>query len=247
MKVQNIIYQGEDELKAFIENEEIKDNNLLVQIFTGVCNKSFIKKVTASIKSLLPRATIIGTTTAGEIINGEARENETVISFSSFSRTRLESSFISGNGEDSFELGRKLGRELISDSTKAIIMFSDWSNIQDGVLDGLNSIDDSVVIAGGKAGDNFEFAFKNNYIFLNERVSAHGLVGVALNSSRLKVYSDYNLGWQKIGKKMQVTKSEGNRVYEIDGKSAAISMRSIWAKKLPNDCLRLPGRNFHSS
>ncbi len=244
MKVRNIIYQGKDKLKTFIKNEEITDENLLIQVFTGVCKKSFIEKTTAAIKSLLPRATIIGTTTAGEIINGEARENETVISFTSFSSTRLEGSFIPCNGEDSFEMGIKMGRELISDSTRAIIVFSDWSNIQDGVLDGLSSIDDSVVIAGGKAGDNFEFAFKNNYIFLNERVSAHGLVGVALNSSRLKVYSDYNLGWQKIGKKMQVTKSEGNRVYEIDGQSACDIYEKYLGEEIAEQLPQTAGPEF---
>ena len=220
MKVKNTIYQGKDELKKFIKSEGITDQNLLVQVFTGVCKKSFIEKLTVEINTLLPRAIILGTTTAGEIKNGKSREKTTVISFANFSSTSIQASFIPYQGESSFELGKKLGRKLISDSTKAIIMFSDWSNIQDSVLEGLHSIDDSVVIAGGKSGDNFKFDFKNNYIFLNEKVSAHGLVGVALNSSQLKAYSDYNLGWQKIGKKMQVTKSEGNRVYEINGRTA---------------------------
>ncbi len=220
MRVKNVIYRGKDELKKSIENGDITDHKLLVQVFSGVCEKDFIEKIISEIKTLLPQATVIGTTTAGEIIDGEAREETTVISFANFSSTSLQGSYIPYRGENSFELGRKMGRELITDSTKAIILFSDWSNIQDSVVDGLNSVDDSVVIAGGKSGDNFEFTFEHNYIFLNKKVSSHGLVGVALNSRRLNVYSDYNLGWQKIGKEMQITKSEGNRVYEIDGRTA---------------------------
>ncbi len=231
MKLINTCYQDKSQLNKFIQKNNINDENLLIQVFSGTCCRAHISQVLQDIKSLLPRAVVIGTTTAGEIINGKSKDNVTILSFSSFEKTKLKSVYMPYQNEDSFGLGKKLGEKIISDQTKAIILFSDWMNIQDEIVKGIEQIDKNVIIAGGKAGDNFKFEFDNNYIFLNDYISKEGVVAVSLNSKELKVYSDYNLGWKKIGKEMKVTKSDGNIVYEIDNQPAS----DIYAKYLGSD------------
>ncbi|MCK8824030.1 FIST N-terminal domain-containing protein [Fuchsiella alkaliacetigena] len=234
MKMLNTYYQDQENLNKFIEKNELDDNNLLVQVFAGNYNQEHITQLVTELKSLLPEAVVLGTTTGGEIIDGENKEETTVLSFASFKKTSLDSIFLPYNGESSFELGKKIGSELISESTQAIILFSDWVNIKEDLLKGIKAVDSGVIIAGGKAGDNCEFEFKNNRIFLNQKISRTGVVGVALNSQELKVYSDYNLGWQKIGKQMEVTNSQGSRVYTIDNQPAY----DIYAKYLGQDVAR---------
>ncbi|MCK8825871.1 response regulator [Fuchsiella alkaliacetigena] len=219
MKVKSTYYKNKADLKNFIDANNITDERLLIQIFTGICEEKYIYRLLADIESLLPQAIVIGTTTAGEIIEGKNKERSTVLSFTSFNKTNLKAKFIPFE-EDNFIMGKKLAQNLVSETTKVIIFFSDWININDDLLKGIKAVDEQVVIAGGKAGDNFEFEADNIYIFSNGIVSKKGLVAVALDSKELKVYSDYNLGWQRIGKAMEVTSSLGNRVYTIDNQRA---------------------------
>ncbi|MCK8823452.1 FIST N-terminal domain-containing protein [Fuchsiella alkaliacetigena] len=215
MKVKNICYQNKDNLRKFIKNKQIEDRNLLIQVFTGVCERKYITRVVAELNDLLPQAVVIGSTTAGEIMNGKHQEETTVLSFSNFEKTSLQGAAVCHHGvEDCFELGERLGNKLISENTKAIILFSDWINIDEELIKGIEAVNSEVIIAGGRAADNFRF--EDNYIFFNDRILEGGVVGVALNSEKLKVYADYNLGWKLIGKEMEVTKSEGSKVYTID-------------------------------
>ena len=85
MKTINKIYQNKNDLKHFIASSNIKGfQNILLQIFTGVCEVEFIEELVTTIKTLIPHIKIIGTTTCGEICNDEVYENSTILSFSLF-------------------------------------------------------------------------------------------------------------------------------------------------------------------
>ncbi|MCK8824053.1 response regulator [Fuchsiella alkaliacetigena] len=242
MEVRNTYYKNRAALQDFVESNQINDDKLLVQVFIGVCKEDYIRRVIADLKFLLPQAVIIGTTTSGEIINGKNKEETTVLSFTSFKKTSLSSTAIPYQGEDCFEIGKSLGKELISADTKAIILFSDWMNIQDGLVKGIAAVDDQVIIAGGRAADNFRY--EDNYIFLNKRVLSSGVVGVSLNSKELKVFSDYNLGWQKIGKEMEVTKSDQGRVYTIDEQPTYDIYAEYLGEKIASGLPQVTGPEF---
>ena len=63
------------------------------------------------------------------------------------------------------------------------------------------------------AGDNFTFS--GSHTLHGNRVLTGGVV--AIDSRDLKIFHTYNLSWNPIGREMRVTKSEGGRIYEIDG------------------------------
>jgi diguanylate cyclase (GGDEF)-like protein/PAS domain S-box-containing protein len=85
-------------------------------------------------------------------------------------------------------------------------------------LNGITSIDDKVIVAGGHAGDNSNFI--ETLVFTKDDILTHGAVAVSLNSNHLHVHTDYSFNWHPIGNELTITKAEGNRVYTIDGKSA---------------------------
>ncbi len=136
---------------------------MLIQIFTSKNNFEFIKKLLSIFTKHFPKSTLIGSTTDGEICNGKVSTKKTVISFSTFEKTNLEI-YISNKFKNYFEGGKNLAKSLIKDDTKVIISFIDGlrGNGED-FLNGINSVNNNIIISGGLAGDNS--VFKKNLCF----------------------------------------------------------------------------------
>lgn len=230
MKTFSTIYENHYSLNNFIKKNNIDSSKtILVQVFTGVCDYSFINFLLEEIKSLLPGSKIMGTTTAGEIIDCSVTQNKTVISFSVFQNTSLESIFLNNYNND-FQLGVDLANSIISSNTKLILLFSDGLHTNGSeILNGIQSINKDIPVAGGRAGDNGYM--KDTIIFCNEGITNNGVIAVALNSDSLSVYTNDSLCWQPIGKLMTVTKAKKSRVYTIDN----IPAKDIYRKYLGYD------------
>lgn len=71
-----------------------------------------------------------------------------------------------------------------------------------------------VNVNGGMAGD--DFAFKENFVFSNEKSSNNGIVVVAFDADKINMKGRATFGWKPVGTIKTVTKSEGNHVYTID-------------------------------
>ncbi len=218
MKNINTYYTNKKELAAFINDKNIQNSSsLLIQVFSAVADKAFISTLLSELTLLLPDAVIIGATTDGEIMNGRVSSNKVVLSFSQFDHTTLKSTAVThiANGYNS---GQYLAKALIGDDTKLLIAFADglYTNGEE-FLNGITSVDDKVIVAGGHAGDNNHF--KETLVFTKDHIFTQGAVAVTLNSKHLHVHTDYSFNWHPIGNELTITKAEGNRVYTIDGKS----------------------------
>ena len=216
MKLINHIYDCKKTLKECIEDNKVESyhESVLIQLFSSVVDKVFLEELSLLLHRLLPHATIIGTTTAGEIADGKMHDHTTLISFSLFNDVTIRSSYLIS--EDAYSIGEVLATDITTEQTKVVIMFADGLKLNgDLILNGFASAcKESFPIAGGMAGDMM--AFEQTYIIYNDKVFDQGVVAVALESDTLIVNQNYNLSWKPIGKEMIITSSEGNRVYEID-------------------------------
>ncbi|WP_052746030.1 response regulator [Sulfurovum lithotrophicum] len=219
MKTYNTYFTSEQALLEFIEEHHIKDSSsLLIQVFTSKNSEVFITELTTIISTTLPYASLIGSTTDGEIKDGLVSTMQTVISFTIFEKTALKT-YISNDFENYFEGGAKLARDLYEPKTKVIISFIDGlSGNGEDFLNGINSISKEVNVAGGLAGDNA--TFDKTFVFTKDKVLQNGVVGVGLTSEFLNVFTNYSFHWLPIGKSLTITKAVGNRVYTIDDKTA---------------------------
>ena len=88
MKNFNIKYNSIQELEEFfIENNSICDEqNVLIQIFSGIIEQEYLEDLASFLLQQLPNAKIIGTTTDGEIYDGEVHLHSTIISISIFEK-----------------------------------------------------------------------------------------------------------------------------------------------------------------
>ena len=237
MKSINTYYTTKEALNSFVDDKKIKNSSsLLIQIFSAFNDKIFITTLLSELTQLLPDAVIIGSTTDGEIMNGKVSSGKVVLSFTQFEHTTLKAAAI-GHKVNGYYSGQYLAKELISDDTQLLIAFADGLHTNgEEFLNGISSINNNIVVAGGHAGDNFKFV--KTLVFTKEHIFEYGAVAVTLSSKHLHVHTGYNFHWHPIGNELTVTKVDGNRVYTIDGKKAV----DIYAHYLGKDIADgLPG------
>ncbi len=235
MRTLNIIYSDIPNLEKFISINNLKNyNNILLQIFTGVCDKEFIYELVDSIKRLLPHIQIIGTTTSGEIYEGNSLNLSTLLSFSIFENTKVKTFYTDGV-QDSYQMGKNLIKQFnFKKEPKVAITFADGLNTNgEEYIRSFNDYSKKLIIAGGLAGDNE--AFEKTIVFTQDRVLENGAVVALLFNDDLIVHTQASFGWENIGKTMTITKSKKNVVYEIDG----IKAIDVYAKYLGQDIANL--------
>lgn len=125
MQTFNTYYTTKNDLAVFINNNNILDSQkLLCQIFTSQTNQNEILHMVEDINSFFPSCKIIGTTTDGEIMNGNVSSFQTVLSFTIFNETSIEVISLPSN-DNYLETGEKIGKYLDKEDLKLIISFID--------------------------------------------------------------------------------------------------------------------------
>lgn len=216
----NTYYNGYEKLQKFtMDNHDILFNDdsrsVLVQVFCGIYDKEFLTSLLQQICKLVPHTQIIGTTTSGEIMNGEVSGLKTVLSFSIFKQSDIKIAFAEQKDLNSFELGRSIAAALNSKRAKLLILFSTGLTIDaNQLLKGVQLVCPHLPVTGGISGNNY--INKQGFIFCNNGVTDCGVVGVVLEGEQLSINQYYHFCWIPIGKEMTITKADGLRVYTID-------------------------------
>jgi len=99
----------------------------------------------------------------------------------------------------------------------------------------------SVPVTGGLAGDGARF--EKTVVGLDSPPTEGNIVGIGLYGSNLSVGYSHFGGWDPFGPERVVTKSKGNVLYELDGKSALELYKTYLgdkAKDLPGSALLFP-------
>ena len=129
---------------------------------------------------------------------------------------------ITGVKANCAEAGRLLGESVHSklrDDTMSIWLFPDHLSMNyDAFLSSFESglaPDRHIPVFGGGAADNWQF--KKTYQICNDEVLSDSVVCMVM-SGPMTVVSDISHGCSPIGQEREVTKSEGNIVYEIDNR-----------------------------
>lgn len=241
MKFSTIVFHDESRLKQHIvEHGLAHQKALFVQFFDGRNNKQLFEEMASLLSTLLPQATILGSSTAGEIFEGKMYETSVVISFCLFTKTALIPLF---SPSCDFNSGTLLAQKLSSPSIKAAIFFSEGlAGEPEAFLQGIHSLKPELTIAGGAAADYGTFS--QTLISLNGTVYEHGVVGVAFENDSLKIYNAWKLNWNPIGKPLHVTKADKNILYELDGKPILEVIEHYFGadvvKNLPSSIVKFP-------
>lgn len=214
MRLINHRYENPEALKSFIANTITDKCNVFVQLFCGSMDTSLIQSVLDLLASALPNASIIGATTAGEIMNGEMSSGEIILSFSLFEATEITTHYFF---PVDYQQGVDAAHVIVNDRTKLCIAFSEGiSGDSESFLNGFTSVHNGVMVAGGNAGD--DLTFENARIIKDTTIYKQGIVIAVLDSDVLNVHNAFSLNWAQIGKEMTVTNADKSILYEIDGR-----------------------------
>ncbi len=240
----NYKYKNDKLLKEWLlENKISSQKECLVQFFSGTPQRDFMQNIANTLTNALPNAHIIGSTTDGEIVGDEVTSFQTIISVSIFEKTTIKSVYTLYESS-SFDMGKEIASKLDTDDIKAMILFTTGLAINgESFLNGVRDISqDRYVVSGGLAGDNGSFT--QTYIACKDKVIAKGAVGVVLSGEELRVKNSYKFGWEAVGLPMTVTKSEANRVYEINNISVIDIYKKYFgeniSKQLPKIGVEIP-------
>jgi len=191
-----------------------------------------------------PDAAILINSTAGEIIDTEVNDNSLSLTAMAFERTTIKTASVQiAQGGNSYETGKKLGELFDPENLSNVLIISDGQFVNGSELvEGLHTyLPESTIITGGLAGDGSKF--QRTLVGLNEPASEGRVVAVGFYGGNLSVSHGSVGGWDSFGPERLITRSEGNVLYELDGKPALEIYKDYlgeFAKELPSTGLLFP-------
>ncbi len=196
------------------------------------------------LKDRYPQAHLVGCSSAGEILDTEVRDDSVAVTAIYFEKTqvRLVKAQIESMN-DSFSIGHQLAESLPKKDLTHIFVLSDGLQINGSELvHGITqSLPNNVSVTGGLSADGSDF--KETYVIAEEPGQQNRVALVGFYGSHLRIgYSSLG-GWDILGEDHVITKSEGNILYELDGRPALELYK--WyvgdkAKDLPGSGLLYP-------
>ena len=174
-------------------------------------------------KKLLPNAQIIGCTCAGIIGTEGPNEAMKSLAIMAVKGTDFDVSYVENIvGSNSYDVSVELAKELkknILDPNMLLFLASGIDIAADRAIEGIESVFGAETpIIGGTSSDNMKAI--SNYQFIDERIFQRGAILIAFTDPSLSIHSLGSHGFNPVGEPMVVTKSEGNRVYELDNRPA---------------------------
>lgn len=217
----------------------------LVLVF-GARERAYAPQAFEALQAAFAQSVLLGCSTAGEIAGAQVHDASLSVAVACFehSRLALASTDIADAG-DSGAAGRRLAEQLLAagDDLNAVFMLSDGLGVNGtplvaGLAGGLPA---GVMITGGLAGDGRRF--ERSWVLAGRRLGGGQVAAVGLYGRRLQVGSGCAGGWMDFGPERRITRSDGNVLYELDGKPALDLYKSYLgelAQGLPGSALLFP-------
>jgi hypothetical protein len=168
-----------------------------------------------------PNAHVIGCSSAGEIFGSTLADHSLTVAVLRFDKTPLQlSSAEIYSASDSYQAGRKIAKDLMQEDLRAIFILAEGRHVNGSELvRGVNSVlPDDVPITGGLAGDGDRF--EKTWVLHSRALHTNGIVGVGFYGPHILYRYGSVGGWDLFGLERVVTRSEGNILYELDGRPA---------------------------
>jgi hypothetical protein len=185
--------------------------DLLILFMSVAYNQQEVLEV---VRRFYPGVPLIGCSTAGEIYAQGPDEKSVALVAISGIKAKLEMG--SNIASDALAAGKTIGRNLAGQAGRAVLLLSDGlagdgAAIVRGVQEEIGS---NIPLIGGAAGD--DNLFKTTFEYLDGAVHSGTVVAAGLEGD-FHFGIGVRHGWEPIGMPVRVTKSEGNRLLEING------------------------------
>jgi hypothetical protein len=212
--------------------QSIADSAQLVLVF-GSPSTLRENRLLQTVAEQYPRAHILGCSTAGEICGTAVSDESLVVTAVSFDHTQIKCAGVAlSRFENSFQAGESLARALPKSIPAAaadgeeeeqlvhVLVLSDGLHVNGSelVLGLTKHLPEDVTVTGGLAGDGERF--RETLVLWNGTPEEGNIAALGLYGKRLRVGSGSLGGWDPFGPERLVTRSKGNVLYDLDGRSA---------------------------
>ncbi|KAA2216643.1 FIST signal transduction protein [Maribacter flavus] len=197
------------------------------------------------IRDLFPDGHLVFGSTSGEIMDDTVMEESVVLTAIEFEKSSflVKSKNLKTYQNDEIALGNSLIKEFPKEGLKHVFIISDGSSVNGSALiTGLeNGKEIGVSLSGGLCGDDDRF--ERTLASYNEPPKEGEIVGIGFYGETLEVTSANYGGWTPFGPQRIITRSQGNLLFELDGKPALdlyVKYLGKKAKDLPKSALLYP-------
>lgn len=240
MKTKQLIWESPDGWDHF-EGEDI---NAQLVLFFGSTDILAESDPYEKLKEKYPNATLVGCTTAGEIIGDEVYDDSIVATAIEFEKTQFQAvSLLMEENMESYSAGKKLSKQLEKEGLKFVFIISDGQKVNGtDLVNGMRSVlGDEVILTGGLAGDGGRF--EKTLVSCNTAPEEDRVAIIGFYGDAIQVGHGSMGGWDPFGPSRKITKSSSNVLYELDGKPALQLYKEYLGEKaeeLPGSALLFP-------
>jgi hypothetical protein len=191
-----------------------------------------------------PRSHVIGCSTSGEIFGAALSDRSLSVAVARFDATEVATAVAPvHSAADSYCAGEALARRLHGPSLRGVLVLSEGVHVNGSeLIRGLNAVlPASTTVTGGLAGDGDRF--QRTWVLKDGMPHSGFVSAVGLYGDRVRLGHGSKGGWDIFGPERLVTRSEGNTLYELDGKPALELYKSYLgerAAELPASALLFP-------
>jgi hypothetical protein len=219
----------------------LKGSAHLLLIFGG---RSLLEEGLAldEIRARHPDALAIGCSTAGEIYGTTVADDTVVATAIRFERTTVKGASVRVHApSESQAAGRLLARAFDPNDLRHVFVLSDGTGVNGSELvRGLTShLPPSVTVTGGLSADGSQF--QRTVVLWNDVVASGMVAGIGFYGDHLDVGYGSLGGWDPFGPERLITKSKGNVLFELDGRSAL----GLYKQYLGEHAAGLPATGLH--
>jgi hypothetical protein len=196
------------------------------------------------ISEMFPNATLVGCSTAGEIIGDEVFDDSIVATAIEFQKTPIRvATLLIDTMASSYAAGLQLAQELKGDDLRGVFIISDGQTVNGSdLVEGLAELlGQNVIITGGLAGDGARF--EKTLVSCNGAPEPGRIVAIGLYGDAIRIGHGSVGGWDSFGPERKITRSEANVLLELDGKPALQLYKQYLgeqAEELPGSALLFP-------
>lgn len=202
------------------------------------------RRVFDELRLAYPNAYILGCTTAGEILDTDVLDDTRVVTAVQFDSVRVVGASVAiANPTESRGVGAALARALPLEDLRHVFVLAEGIHVNGSeLIEGLaEALPAGVHATGGLAGDGTRF--KETFVLANGPAETHRVSAVGLYGKGLRVGHGSLGGWDPFGPERLITRSRGNLLYELDGRSALALYKNYLgehAQHLPASALLFP-------
>jgi len=213
-------------LESFLGSPEVVRNaqdasSMLIQVFSSQKGEQIFEKITEAVLKRYPSAIVVGSTTAGEIVEGVLHTGTTVLAITFFESTAIKLITADNTPGKEFETGKNLIHKIKKFGTDVagVLLYAVPQKINMAeIFKGMADIEFKFPVFGGGAG---VYNSENNpLIFSSNGGISCGFVAVVFVGNDTHIFTRAFSGWRPLSKEMTITDVDGTLLKKVDGQCA---------------------------